>query len=420
MQKFDVVIVGASFSGLTLAHHLPKELSVLVVDQKPKAGSIVESTGLITSKTYNEFKTFFDIDKYITNSISSICVVAPNFKDYFISNTEQPWIYQTDTRGLVGALADSLPGNVMIKTGVAFRSAARIEDELVVKLQYNGDTDEVVAKFLVGADGSRSSVAKAVDDLSTHQKFLFGYEKVIHGKILLGENPEETIYHYWFGSFSLGYGGWISPTFIEDKPAFRIGLAKHMKDKGEAVQLLDKFINKLREEKMIEVDDSDDCAQYAFGGIIPIDGVLKNIARDNVMLIGDAAGYCGAFAADGIKGSVISGKESAKLIGDYFAGDKKAAESLNINLESQSGLISYYKKQLRYRWLWDQMKRNRTFTAMYSIIQKERESFLNQFCDSKDSKKSLTTTVLRVKYLPSLIKYLIFILIDMAWKPKAE
>ncbi len=413
MQKFDVVIVGASFSGLTLAHHLPKNLSILIVDQKPNVGSTVESTGLITTKTYNELKTFFDIDRYITNSVSSICVVAPYFKDHFISSTSEPWIYQTDTRGLVKALADSVPENVTIKTGVRFNSVKDVDGKSVVTLQYNGDTEDVVTKFLVGADGSRSSVAKAVKGLDVHQKFLFGYEKVIFGKILLGENPEETIYHYWFGSFSLGYGGWISPTFIESKPAFRIGLAKHMKDRGEAVELLDKFINKLCEERMIDVDANDKGVAYAFGGIIPIDGVLKNIAKDNIMLIGDAAGYCGAFAADGIKGSVVSGKESAKLIVDYFAGDASAAYKLIENIESSSGLISYYKKQLRYRWLWNQMKNDQTFTAMYDIIQKERGSFLDQFCDSKDSKKSLTRTVLRVKYLPSLVLYSVYILVDM-------
>ncbi len=35
-SMFDVCIIGASFSGLTLAHHLPKELKVLVIDAKPE------------------------------------------------------------------------------------------------------------------------------------------------------------------------------------------------------------------------------------------------------------------------------------------------------------------------------------------------------------------------------------------------
>ncbi|MBU0646631.1 FAD-dependent oxidoreductase [Patescibacteria group bacterium] len=99
MDQFDVVIVGASFSGLTLAHHLPQQYKVLVIDSKPSAGSTVESTGLITSKTRQEFLSFFPIDDYITNRISSICVVSPNFQDHFISSLDHPWIYQTDTKG---------------------------------------------------------------------------------------------------------------------------------------------------------------------------------------------------------------------------------------------------------------------------------------------------------------------------------
>ncbi len=58
-DRYDVLIVGASFAGLTLVHHLPRHLRVLVVDAKPLAGASVESTGLITTKTYEEFKTFF-------------------------------------------------------------------------------------------------------------------------------------------------------------------------------------------------------------------------------------------------------------------------------------------------------------------------------------------------------------------------
>lgn len=119
MEDFDVIVVGASFSGLALAHHLPRDLRVLVCDVKPAVGSSVESTGLITQRTRDEIAGFFDVDRHITNPIDAICVVAPGFKDYFVSRVDEPWIFQTDTRGLVAGLAEALSANVTVKPGMA-------------------------------------------------------------------------------------------------------------------------------------------------------------------------------------------------------------------------------------------------------------------------------------------------------------
>lgn len=104
MQQYDVVVVGASFAGLTFAHHVPKNWKVLVIDLKPEPGSTVESTGLITTATRDEFRAFFDIDRHITNPITGICVVAPKYEDRFVSHVEQPWIFQTDTKALIKAI----------------------------------------------------------------------------------------------------------------------------------------------------------------------------------------------------------------------------------------------------------------------------------------------------------------------------
>jgi flavin-dependent dehydrogenase len=404
---FDVVIVGASFAGLTLAHHLPSSLRVLVIDAKPSAGSTVESTGLITTRTREEFVRFFPVDQHITNPITAICVVAPGFRDRFVSSTGAPWIYQTDTKALVRALADALPPNVTLRTGVAYVGCERNArgDVASATLRAGASVERVKTKFLVGADGSHSRVAQTVPGLDRNRKFLFGFEQVFFGEVFLGDKPAETITHFWFGEFSLGYGGWISPTTVDGRKAFRVGLAKLEKDRGDAKALLDAFVQRLVDEKMVAIEGDPKRPDYVFGSLIPIGGTLRRIHAGNALLLGDAAGFCGAFAADGIKGSVVSGKEAAPLVAAHLGGDASALGKLRERMNAHDGLIGYYARQRRYRMVWDLMRRDRTFRAMWEIIDAERETFLDQFCDSKDKRRSLTWTVLKWRHVPKLVRY---------------
>lgn len=411
-EAYDVVIVGASFSGLTLAHHLPRHVKVLVMDAKPRIGSAVESTGLITERTRREFKTFFDIDAAITNPITSICVVAPGFDDSFVSRTAEPWIYQTDTRALMRRLAATLPQNVTLAPGTVYLGVDNPEAVTRAVVQSEGVRRDILTKVLVGADGARSKVAQTIPALDRHSKFLFGYEQVFFGNVRLGTEPERTISHFWFGEFSLGYGGWISPTVFDGRPAFRFGLAKLMRDKGDAAALLKKFLQVLIGRRMVSVEGDWTKPAYAFGNSIPIGGVLPRISHRNALLIGDAAGFCGAFAADGIKGSVVSGKEAAPLIEAFLAGDRGALDRLTEKMDRRDHLMDYYRRQIRYRWIWDLMKRDRTFRAMYDIIAAEREHFVDQFCDSKDTRKSLMRIVLKPRHALRLLKYAWYILLD--------
>lgn len=413
-SHYDVVICGASFAGLTLAKHLPQNLQVLIIDRKPTIGSSVESTGLITEHTREIFAQFFEIDKYITNPITSIAVIASNFDDYFISQTDHNWIYQTDTRELVKAMAHSLPPNVTVVPGCSLESYQREGKFITLQLKQKGETTGITTEFLVGSDGGHSKVAEGNPQLSKNSRFLFGIEQVYNGHVHLGPHPEKTIYHFWFGEFSLGYGGWLSPTILNGKPAFRLGLAKlYGKDMQQSGPLLQAFVKKLIEKKIITIEPPESKPIYAFGSAIPLSGALKNIVDNNILLLGDAAGLCGAFAADGIKGAIVSGIESAKLIEDYFKGKTFTSSDLQTKIDHYNQLMHYYKKQLRYRWIWDQMKRNDTFDAMFKVIQAEKENFLNQFCDSKDKRNSLVWTVLKVKHFFKLVRYSVLVLRDM-------
>lgn len=416
MQTVDILIVGASFSGLTLAHHLPSSLKTLVIDRKTLLNTAIESTGLITVETRKLLETFCEPAPYIPNAITTIGVIAPEYADTFFSHTETPWIFSTDTPELVKYLSETLPPQAELRLGAGLLKYEIRSGEthpVVATYLEGGQKKEIAARFIVGADGSHSTVAKLNPALSKNKRFLAGFEKVFYGDILLGDHPEATIYHVWFGEFSLGYGGWLSPTIIGGKKAFRLGLAKLEKDVKD-IKKLDEFIRILQEKNIIRIEGDPSKPVVGFGHLIPIGGVLRHINDAHCALVGDAAGFCGAFAADGIKGAIVSGKVLGELLPRHLAGDSAALAEYKRRVQSHNGLITYYRKQVLYRWLWDRMATNRTFKALFDLIKREKETFLYQFCDSKDKHKSLVSVILKVRNIPGLVRYGLSVLGDIA------
>lgn len=410
MKHFDLVIVGASFAGLTLAKHLPSEMSILIIDRKKKLNSICESTGLVTTKTKELLEVFVpDIRRYLTNDCDTLGVITTDFETCFFSKADKPWIYSTDTPELLAHLGRIQGPNVTILLDSEFIGFERLPNSLQIKVKCGGNEIEVFeTDFLVGADGSRSRVAE-FSGLDRNKRFLLGYEKHFYGQILLGPSPSTTVYHYWFGEFSLGYGGWLSPTAINGRSSFRLGLAK-LAHNGKDLKMLDVFISRLIEKKHIQVEGE---VVNSFAGQVPIGGTLKNIYADRVLLIGDAAGLCGAFAADGIKGAIVSGQVAATGIVEFLkTKNHRIFSSFLQQVNEHERLVIYFRKQLLYRFVWDGMKSNSTFKAMFDIIEQEKETFINQFSNAKNTGGGLGGIILKPKLYIKLAKFLFLWLRD--------
>lgn len=380
-MRYDIIIVGASFAGLTLAHHLPKNYKILLLDKKPSLDSSVETTGLITNPTKNEFHDFCDVSRFIHNEIFDFTVVNPDFTKISTSSTDKPWIFPLNTFQLIKHLTATLPSNVTLKLNAVYGSPNTYF--------HNGKTHRFKAKFIIGADGANSSVAKSNPNLSQNKKHLIGLEKVFYGEI-----DQKAIYHFWFGEFSLGYGGWLSPS---GPGKFRVGLAKY--NDGKGFDILNQFIDRLKKEGFIKPKGE---AIEQFGSHIPIGGPVKKPYHKNTLLIGDAAGLCGAFAADGIKGALISAKVAAKLI------QKGSFKGYYKEIEKYNYLMSYLKRQKLYRFAWDQMKTNESFDILFDLV--KNEPLVDVFCDSKDKHKSLAGSLMKFKNASLLTKFAISII----------
>jgi geranylgeranyl diphosphate/geranylgeranyl-bacteriochlorophyllide a reductase len=108
-------------------------------------------------------------------------------------------------------------------------------------------------------------------------------------------------------------------------------------------------------------------------GIIPTGGRLRRVYRDDshgrTLLLGDAAGLCGAATGGGIYPALISGRLAAHAVaGEVLNGESGAIKAYLRNL-SQAGRLGHYLRIEDWlRWVLDSMKSDADVTALYSLF----------------------------------------------------
>ncbi|MFL5660898.1 MAG: hypothetical protein ACJ8BW_06045, partial [Ktedonobacteraceae bacterium] len=109
------------------------------------------------------------------------------------------------------------------------------------------------------------------------------------------------------------------------------------------------------------------------GGIIPTGGRLRRVYRDDergqALLLGDAAGLCGAATGGGIYPALISGRLAAHAVaGHVLDGDRNAIKAYLRNL-SQAGRLGHYLRIEDWlRWVLDRMKSNADIELLYGLF----------------------------------------------------
>ena len=98
---YDLIIVGASFSGLVAARTAAmRGLKVLVLEAKPDAGARVHTTGILVKEAAEEI----DVPHHVTRKVHGVRLYAPNhsFTDLFAPGY---FFLTTDTAALLRWLA---------------------------------------------------------------------------------------------------------------------------------------------------------------------------------------------------------------------------------------------------------------------------------------------------------------------------
>lgn len=290
----DTVIVGAGLAGLRLARLLAaRGLRVALLDRKPSIAAPVHTTGIFVRKTWEDFPM---PEEQLGPAIRDVVLYSPSRKSLHIRAARDEfrvgrmsWLYLQMLDQCASAGVHWIPG-------------ARVEscDAEGVTFIRHGRSERLRARFVVGADGARSQIARHLG-LDQNREMLLGVEEIVP------PISAEPVLHCFLDSrLAPGYIAWVA----NDGEEAHVGVAGYRRGGWDATRALHTFRDTLPFPAGRALERR--------GGLIPVNGILRRIANERGLLIGDAAGAVSPLTAGGLDGAMRLSTFAADVIAAYL------------------------------------------------------------------------------------------------------
>ncbi len=272
------------------------------MEKKRDVGEKLHTTGIIVKDAIDQIALLDGLPGELVRRVDGVRLYAPNLRHidlaapgYYFLTTDTPAVM----RWLAGRAENA---GAHIALGALFRDATRTSSAF--------DLDGLgSARYLVGADGPASTVAK-VFGLGRNTDVLFGIEHEYDGVRL----SEPGLLHCFVDRrLARGYIGWA----VAGPNATQVGLAHRVRANGRpATEAIDLFIARIA--PLLDLRGDKPMAVRA--GMIPCGGLVAPVAAERVLLVGDAAGMVSPVTAGGIHTALKHGSAAGHAIADFLAG----------------------------------------------------------------------------------------------------
>jgi digeranylgeranylglycerophospholipid reductase len=228
---------------------------------------------------------------------------------------------------------------IMIRTrATAFE---RVNDGVIITAEHMGEEVKIHAKIVIAADGPESRVGRWAG-LDCNTKF-DNMESCVQYEMAGVEMENNNVIQLYFGSVAPGGYTWIFPKG-EDIANVGIGVLKTHTDKT-AIEHLDEFIANCPETQHAQP------VELNVGGD-PVGGLIKERVGDNIIVVGDAAGFVNPLTGGGINSALESGAYAgivaAQAISDKDYSKKNLKEYVKLTDENIGENYNKYKKAKEY------------------------------------------------------------------------
>jgi flavin-dependent dehydrogenase len=282
MDTVDVLVVGAGLAGLTTARLLAQAgLDVAVCERRTSLETGIRTTGIFVRRTLDDYDL-----PHQGPAVRRVLLYPPSHRDPVELVSGRDEFRVGDMEGIYAtAVAEARRAGAQVDLNSSYPARSR------------------KARFTIGADGARSTVAKNLG-LDVNRRLITGIEEVY--PVRTGSVP--TFHCVVDPRLAPGYLAWV----IDDGEHAHIGLA------GRADRFTAPLPRLLRRFRDSFPTPEPTGPVKRRGGPIPVGGLLRRIVSPDGLLVGDAAGAVSPLTAGGLDPCMRMSELAASVTFDYL------------------------------------------------------------------------------------------------------
>lgn len=389
-MKYDVICSGSGPAGSRCAEIIAEvgyKVALIEKDtnwRKPCGG------GLPRSSIYRYYPQLRKLNLIKKNTLAMFSADDHKLEYVFEDSEDNPIVIDR-------LEFDNLIRNVAVDAGaelfdknISYDFIYKDRKRVGIKTKTPSGTKTYLANIIIVADGMSSKLAHKSGLRGKWSPLDIGIGKA---QILEGKNNlNEKGTYFFFKKY--GYS-WIFPI---DKQKFNLGSITYYENnlKYNINDLFNEFLKELRIRKLLSNIDY----KMRWSAIFPepATGVLeKSMLDDNLILVGDAAGFVGPISGEGIHGAIVSGQVAGETSIKAIERENFSAESLkefkrHPNIKKIIRLFKFQRKFVNFFYENEGENLNKIF-KMAENNKKFKENVINTFIFGRTPPKDFISKI---------------------------